>query len=121
VWWVETLNQPHDPDTPRIALIVSENRRNYNKDDYIVVPAFSRGNLGPTRVFLPEGQGGIDHDSILFCDEVCCLDADLLDFEIGPLGGQVDSDLLAEVVLKIRRAVGDVVPLQPGEEYPTLS
>lgn len=78
-------------------------------------------NLGPTRVFLPEGQGGIDRDSILFCDEVCCLDADLLDFETGPLGGQVDGDILAEGVLKIRPAVGEVVPLQPGEEYPALS
>jgi mRNA-degrading endonuclease toxin of MazEF toxin-antitoxin module len=117
---VETPNQPRDPDTPRVALVVSENRRNYSKDDYIVVPAFSRGNLGPTRVFLPAGQGGVDHDSILFCDEVCCLDEDLLDFETGPLGGTVDSELLDEVVVKIRRAVGDVVPLQPGEEYPHL-
>jgi len=33
----------------------------------------------------------------------------------------VDGEILAEVVLKIRRAVGDVVPLQPGEEYPNLS
>jgi mRNA-degrading endonuclease toxin of MazEF toxin-antitoxin module len=118
---VETPNQPHDPDTPRVALIVSENRRNCHKDDYIVVPAFSYGNLGPTRAFLPEGEGGIDHDSILFCDEVCCLDKDLLDFETGPLGGQVDGEIRAEVVVKIRRAVGDVVPLQPDEEYPNLS
>lgn len=49
---METPDQPHDPDTPRVALIVPENRRNYN----------------------------------------------------------VDSDILAEVVLKIRRAGGDVVP-----------
>ncbi len=28
VWRVETVNQPHDPDTPRVALIVSEHRRN---------------------------------------------------------------------------------------------
>jgi mRNA-degrading endonuclease toxin of MazEF toxin-antitoxin module len=118
---VETPNQPHDSDTPRAALIVSENRRNYSKDDYMVVPAFSLGNLGPTRVFLPEGEGGIDHDSILFCDEVCCLDEDLLDFATGPLGDQVDSEILAEAVLKIRRAVGEVVPLQSGEEYPNLS
>ena len=72
-------------------------------------------------MFLPEGQGGIDHDSMLFCDEICCLDADLLDYGTGSLGGYVDSDILTEVVLKIWRAVGDVVPLQPGEEYPTLS
>lgn len=53
---METLNQPHDPDTPRAALIVPENRRNDN----------------------------------------------------------VDSDILAEVVLKIRRAGGDVVPSGRG-------
>lgn len=118
IWWVEMPNQPHDPDTPRPALIVSENRRNYHKDDYIVVPAFSYGNLGPTRVSLPEGQGGIDHDSVLFCDEVTCLDADFMDFGAGPLGGSVDAQILEEVVLKIRRAVGDVVPLFEGEVYP---
>lgn len=72
IWWLETPSQPHDPDTPGVALIHSANRRNHHKDDYIVVPAFSHGNLGPTRVFLPEGEGGIDHDSILFFDEVCC-------------------------------------------------
>ena len=33
----------------------------------------------------------------------------------------MDSAFLAEVVLKIRRSVGDMVPLQPGEEYPALS
>lgn len=99
---METPNQPQDPDTPRVALIISENRRNYHKDDYIVIPAFSSGNLGPTRVFLPEGQGGIGHDSILFCDEVCCLDEDLIDFGFGPLGSQVDGEILAEVVLKVK-------------------
>lgn len=31
------------------------------------------------------------------------------------------SGILATVILTIRRAAGDVVPLQPGEEYPTLS
>jgi len=61
VWWVETPNQPHDPDTPRVALIVPENRRNYN----------------------------------------------------------VDSDILAEVVLKIRRAVTSYPPAD--EEYSTIS
>jgi mRNA interferase MazF len=121
LWWVETPNQPHDPDAPRPALVISENRRNYHKDDYIVVPAFSGGNLGPTRVVLPGGQGGIDHDSILFCDEVACLDADFLDFESGPLGAPVDETILTEVVLKIRRAVGDVVPLQEGEDYIQLN
>jgi mRNA-degrading endonuclease toxin of MazEF toxin-antitoxin module len=45
---VETPNQPHDPHMPRPALVVSENHRNYHKDDYIVVPIFSSGNLDPT-------------------------------------------------------------------------
>lgn len=55
-----------------------------------------------------------------FCDEICCLDQDLLDFETGPLGPAVSDEVLQEVVLKVRRAVGEVVPLQPGEEYPGL-
>jgi mRNA-degrading endonuclease toxin of MazEF toxin-antitoxin module len=115
IWRVLTPNQPYDPHTPRPALIISENRRNWASDDYLVVPAFSEGNLGPTRVFLPAGQGGIDHDSILFCDEIVCLDMDLVSLEDGPQGGVVDDEIVEAVVIAVRRAIGDVVPLRADE------
>jgi hypothetical protein len=76
-----------------------------------VVPSFSDGTIGPTRVFLAAGQGGIDHDSILYCDEIVSLDMDFLSFEDGPLGDVVDEGVLEAVVIGVRRAVGDIVPL----------
>jgi mRNA interferase MazF len=115
IWRVETPNQPYDPHTPRPALIISENRRNWASDDYLVIPVFSDGNLGPTRVLLPAGQGGIDHDSILFCDEIMCLDRDFISLDDGPLGGFVDGDILEAAVVAVRRAIGDVVPLRDDE------
>jgi hypothetical protein len=51
---------------------------------------------------------------------VTCLDADFVDFGAGPLGDSVDDQIPEEVVLKIRRAVGDVVPLLEGEVYPRI-
>jgi hypothetical protein len=112
---VLTPNQPYDPHTPRPALIISENRRNRASDDYLVIPAFSSGNLGPTRVFLPAEQGGVEHDSILFCDEIVCLDMEFISIEDGPQGGIVDEDILEAVVIAVRRAIGDVVPLREDE------
>ena len=77
-------------------------------DDVIVVPAFSRGRLGPTRVPLPAGVGGIPRDSILFCDEVTTI-ADVF-LAGGPLGALVPADLLGAVVRAVRRAMGEVMP-----------
>ena len=73
-------------------------------DDVIVVPIFSRGRPGPIRVHLPAGRTGLPHDSVLFCEEVTTLD---LEFIEGGPHGQVPSRSLEEVVVAIRRAVGD--------------
>jgi mRNA-degrading endonuclease toxin of MazEF toxin-antitoxin module len=66
IWRVDTPRIPEDPHTARFGLIISVNRRNYKKDDFLVVPIFSEGEEGPTRVLLPEGDGGIHHDSGFF-------------------------------------------------------
>lgn len=105
VW---TPGQPEDTHQPRPALVVSEDVRNRLTDDLIVVPAFSSGRLGPTRVALASGDGGIPHDSVLFCEEITTVDRDFL--ERGPLGGRVGSAQMKRVVNAIRRAVGEVVP-----------
>ena len=99
--------QPDDPHQPRPALVLSEDVRNQLADDVIVVPIFSRGRLGPTRVFAPEGTGGLPHDSIIFADEITTIDHDFL--ARGPLGPLVPEDLLAQVLLAVRRALGEVV------------
>lgn len=105
---VYTPGQPNDPHQPRPAVVVSENVRNRLRDDLIVVPVFSRGNLGPTRVQLPAGAGGLQQVSVVFCEEVTTIDRDFLGR--GPLGRPLAAYELSAVVRGIRRALGEALP-----------
>jgi hypothetical protein len=71
----------------------------------MVVPIFSMGNLGPTRLIIPADGAGLQHDSVLFCEELTTIDEDFL--ENGPRG-RVSVDLLDDVVIAVRRALGDL-------------
>jgi mRNA-degrading endonuclease toxin of MazEF toxin-antitoxin module len=88
-------------------LIISADVRNAVRDHAILIPIFSSGRTGPTRVALPAGVGGIDHDSMLFCDEITTLHHRFLGER--PLGPPVPGRILKEVVKAVRRAVGEVV------------
>lgn len=110
VWRVLTPGQPDDPHQPRRALVISSNARNYNADDVIVIPIFSKGALGPTRVALPQGIGGARWDSVLFCEEITTIDHQFM--VEGPLGSTVPPEILDRVVRAVRRALGEVV-LEP--------
>lgn len=103
-----TPGQPDDPHQPRPAVVVSDDVRNRVTDDLIVVPVFSHGRLGPTRVALAAGAGGLEHDSVIFCEEITTVDRDFL--RCGPVGPRLSALMLAKVVRSIRRAVGEVVP-----------
>jgi mRNA interferase MazF len=81
--------------------------RNRIRDDLIVVPVFSTGRLGPTRVALPAGSGGLRRDSVVFCEEITTIDRDFL--ARGPVG-TLRPELVASIVRGVRRAVGEVVP-----------
>lgn len=111
IWRVYTPGQPTDPHQPRPALVVSVDARNQREDDVVVVPIFTRGELGPTRVPIRGGVGGLEHDSVLFCEEITTLDMDYL--EEGPLGEPVPKSLMHRVIRGIRIALGDI-PM-PGE------
>ena len=111
IWNVYTPGQPTDPHQPRPALVVSADERNKAEDDVVVVPIFTRGEIGPTRVAIQAGFGGLDHDSVIFCEEITTLDVELLDE--GPLGDRVPESLLRRVVRAVRIAIGDV-PM-PGD------
>ena len=108
IWLVYTPGQPADPHQPRPALVVSEDVRNRRTDDVIVVPVFSSGRLGPTRVSIGKGVGGLAHDSVLFCEEITTVDRSLL--VEGPLGRRVPMGMLHLVLLAVRRALGEVLP-----------
>ena len=107
-WTAHTPGPPDDPHQPRPVLVISEDVRNRLRDDVIVVPAFSGGRLGPTRVPVPAKSGGLPHDSVLFCEEVTTIDREFL--QRGPLGPRVGPGTVAAVVRAIRRAIGEVVP-----------
>jgi mRNA-degrading endonuclease toxin of MazEF toxin-antitoxin module len=91
--------------------VISVDVRNALRDHVIVVPLFSAGRPGPTRVALPAPLGGLDHDSVLFCDEVTTLHHEFMSER--PLGAPVPGRILRDVVKAVRRALGDVVP-EPG-------
>jgi mRNA-degrading endonuclease toxin of MazEF toxin-antitoxin module len=86
-------------------LIISTDEQNELTDDVIVIPIYSKGVLGPRHVAIRQGVGGIWHDSVLFCEEVSALDRALL--VEGPYARPVPDELLREVVLGVRRAIGD--------------
>jgi mRNA-degrading endonuclease toxin of MazEF toxin-antitoxin module len=88
--------------------VVSADIRNALRDHVLVVPIFTSGRPGPTRVTLTAGLGGLDHDSVAFCDEITTLHHDFMGER--PLGSRVPGRALRDVVKAIRRAVGDVVP-----------
>lgn len=105
---VYTPGQPDDPHQPRPALVISEDIRNRLRDDVIVIPVFSAGRLGPTRVPIPAGTTGLRHPGLLFCEEITTIDRDFLNG--GPLGSRLSRSILDSALRAVRRAVGEVVP-----------
>jgi mRNA-degrading endonuclease toxin of MazEF toxin-antitoxin module len=105
VWLAHTPGQPRDPHQPRFVLVVSADVRNRSRSHVMVVPIFSTGNVGPTRLVIPAEGTGLHHDSVLFCEELTTIDEDFL--EDGPRG-HVPDELLDDVVIAVRRALGDL-------------
>jgi mRNA-degrading endonuclease toxin of MazEF toxin-antitoxin module len=104
VWLAYTPGQPADPHQPRFVLVVSADVRNRARDHVMVVPIFSTGNLGPTRLAIPGEGTGLSYDSVLFCEELTTVDIDFL--TDGP-HARVSAELLNDVVIAVRRALGD--------------
>lgn len=101
VWKVFTPAQP-DQHQPRYALVISDDIRNEVADDFLVVPIFSRGR-GVNVIPISAEEAGIEHDSVLFCEEVTCLYED--NFADGPFCVPVRPALLRQVVQAIVRAI----------------
>lgn len=104
IWRAYTPGQPDDPHQPRRVLIVSADVRNRARPHVLVVPIFSTGNLGPTRLEIPAEGTGLSWASVLFCEELTTIHEDFL--TEGPLG-RVEPALLDAVVVAVRRALGD--------------
>ncbi|TAN33939.1 type II toxin-antitoxin system PemK/MazF family toxin [bacterium] len=106
IWYVFTPGQPDDPHRPRPAVVISEDVRNRLRDDLIVVPIFSAGQVGPTRVPLQARSTGLRHDSVVFCEEITTIDRDFL--ARGP-AGTLSPKLIDAIVRGVRRSIGEVV------------
>lgn len=108
IWSVLTPGRPEDPHQPRPALVVSADVRNRLRDHATIIPIYSEGAPGPTRVPLAAGLGGVRRDSVLFCEEITTIDRDF--FRRGPWGASVGADVLDAVLRAVRRALGEVLP-----------
>ena len=83
---------------------MSADVRNRARDHVMVIPIFSTGTLGPTRLPIPAAGTGLRYDSVLFCEELTTLDKEFL--EDGPRG-RVATELLDQVVVAVSFALGD--------------
>ena len=97
--------------------MISEDIRNELTDDVIVVPVFSRGAPGPTRVTLPAGSGGLTRESTLFCEEITTIDRDFL--RRGPLGPPIDDRILEQTCHR-RARPGALTPAGSGSIHEPL-
>jgi mRNA-degrading endonuclease toxin of MazEF toxin-antitoxin module len=105
VWLAYTPGQPADPHQPRFVLVVSADVRNRAREHVMVVPIFSTGTLGPSRLSIPAEGTGLRYDNVLFCEELTTIDKEFLE-DTGPRG-RVAAALLDQVVLAVRRALDD--------------
>ena len=96
-------------DKRRPALVLSPNARNERASDVIVVPCSTRLRPAPTHVLLREGEGGLDEDSMLKCEQITTLHRD--DVSDEPLGRALSRSRVAEVERAVLRAIGVPVPL----------
>ena len=85
--------------------MVSADPRNRARGEVLVVPIFSAGNLGPTRLPIPTEGTGLRYEGVLFCEELTTIDKDFLEGDRPR--GRASSELLAAVVIAVRRAIGD--------------
>src|SRR3977135_1339705 len=86
VWLAYTPGKTPDQRHPRFVLSVSADALNRHRDHVLVVPIFSTGNLGPTRLVIPAAGTGLRQDGVLFCEELPTIDKPLFEPEVGPRG-----------------------------------
>jgi mRNA-degrading endonuclease toxin of MazEF toxin-antitoxin module len=107
VWWVNLPNQPHDPHQPRPAIVISRDSRNAYADDYMVIPTFSnlRAKID-SQIIIPQGQGGLPHESVAKCEQLTTLHRSLL--VKGPLGDRINQALMWRLHYAVRKAMGEI-------------
>jgi mRNA-degrading endonuclease toxin of MazEF toxin-antitoxin module len=105
IWQAYAPGEPGDPHLRRFVLVVSADALNRARGHVLVVPIFSAGNLGPTRLVIPSQGTGLRYDSVLFCEELTTIDKECIEGD--KPRGNVSDELLDAVVVAVRRALGD--------------
>ncbi|OAD19171.1 PemK-like protein [Candidatus Thiomargarita nelsonii] len=80
-------------DKPRPVIIVSHDGFNQVStwQSIIVIPistSSAQAKRGPTAIFLPQGSGGLNYDSIAVCHQITTLDRSKLTHKIGTLSAE---------------------------------
>ena len=79
----------------RPALVVSANVRNELANTVVIVPATTLLRVGPWHVRLKKGEGGLQHASVLRCENIVAIPKQLLDER--PLGDSLSRRRMDEV------------------------
>ena len=89
----------------RPAVIISMNLRNQYKENVLIVPFTSDLTNGetPTRILIPEGEGGLKSDSLALCENISAVRKLYLDR--GPYGS-IKPQSLARIQRAIQIAIG---------------
>ena len=89
----------------RPAVVISMNLRNEYKENVLIVPFTSDLTNGetPTRILIPEGEGGLKSDSLALCENISAVRKRYLDR--GPYGS-ITPQSLARIQRAIQIAIG---------------
>ena len=89
----------------RPAVVISMNVRNEYKENVLIVPFTSDLTNGetPTRILIPEGEGGLKSDSLALCENISAVRKLYLDRE--PYGS-ITPQSLAGIQRAIQIAIG---------------
>ncbi len=87
----------------RPALVVSASIRNELANTVVVIPATTLLRLGPWHVRLKKGEGGLQHASVLRCENIVTIPKKLLDDR--PLGKPLSHSRMKEIRSCLLRAL----------------
>jgi mRNA interferase MazF len=93
----------------RPAVVVSLNIRNQFSRSVLVVPFSSdiASGVTPTRILIPQGEGGLNQDSLALCDNLSAIRQ--LNLERGPYGA-ITPQSLERIQRGIQIAIGIFIP-----------
>ena len=89
----------------RPAVVISMNVRNQYKENVLIVPFTSDLTNGetPTRILIPEGEGGLKSDSLALCENISAVRKLYLDRESY---GSITPQSLARIQQATQIAIG---------------